>query len=57
MGTMCICPAQHGGRVQSELYDTVNHVTIVAALASVLRSRAPVLERVTAFVQANQAKR
>ena len=57
MGTMCICPAQHGGRVQSELYDTVNHVTIVAALASVLKSRAPVLERVTAFVQANQAKR
>lgn len=46
-----------GVRVESELYDTVSHVTIVAALASVLRSRAPVLERVTAFVQANQAKR
>ena len=46
-----------GVRVQSELYDTVSHVTIVATMASVLRSRAPVLERVTAFVQANQAKR
>jgi len=46
-----------GVRVQSELYDTVSHVTIVAALAAVFRSRAPVLERVTAFVQANQAKR
>ena len=46
-----------GVRVESELYDTVSHVTIVATMASVLRSRAPVLERVTAFVQANQAKR
>ena len=46
-----------GVRVESELYNTVNHVTIVAALASVFRSRAPVLERVTAFVQATQAKR
>lgn len=46
-----------GVRVESELYDTVSHVTIVAAMASVLRSRAPVLERVTAFVQTNQAKR
>ena len=46
-----------GVRVESELYDTVSHVTIVAAMASVLRSRAPVLERVTAFVQANQGKR
>ena len=42
-----------GVRVESELYDTVSHVTIVAAMASVLRSRAPVLERVTAFVKAN----
>lgn len=40
-------------RVQSELYDTVSHVSIVATMASVLRSRAPVLERVTAFVKAN----
>ena len=46
-----------GVRVESELYDTVSHVTIVATMASVLRSRAPVLQRVTAFVQANQAKR
>lgn len=42
-----------GVRVQSELYDTVSHVSIVATMASVLRSRAPVLERVTAFVKAN----
>jgi len=46
-----------GVRVESALYDTVSHVTIVAAMASVLRSRAPVLERVTAFVQANSVKR
>ena len=45
-----------GVRVESELYDTVSHVTIVATLASVLRSRAPVLERVTGFVQQNVAK-
>ncbi len=43
----------NGVRVESELYDTVSHVTIVAAMASVLRSRAPVLERVTDFVKAN----
>ena len=42
-----------GVRVESELYDTVNHITIVATMASVLRSRAPVLERVTGFVKAN----
>ena len=46
-----------GVRVESELYDTVNHVTIVATMASVLSRRAPVLERVTAFVQANPVKR
>ena len=46
-----------GVRVESELYDTVSHISIVATMASVLRSRAPVLERVTAFVQANQVKR
>ncbi len=46
-----------GVRVESELYDTVSHVTIVAAMASVLRSRAPVLDRVTAFVQTNSVKR
>ena len=42
-----------GVRVESELFDTVSHVTLLAAMASVLRSRAPVLERVTAFVKAN----
>ena len=40
-----------GVRVESELFDTVSHVTIVAAMASVLRSRAPVLERITSFVK------
>ena len=42
-----------GVRVESELFDTVSHVTIVAAMASILRTRAPVLERVTGFVKAN----
>ena len=42
-----------GVRVDSELFDAVGHVTLVAAMASVLRGRAPVLERVTAFVNAN----
>ncbi len=42
-----------GVRVESELYDTVSHVTLIASMASVLRSRAPVLERVSAFVKAN----
>ena len=40
-----------GVRVESELFDTVSHITIVATLASVLRGRAPVLERVTGFVK------
>ena len=39
-----------GVRVESELFDGVRHVTLVASMASVLRSRAPVLERITAFV-------
>ena len=42
-----------GVQVESELYDSVGHVTLIAAMASVLRSRAPVLERVSAFVKAN----
>ena len=42
-----------GVRVESELFDTVSHVTIVATMASVFRSRAPVLERVTGFVKRN----
>ena len=40
-----------GVRVQSELFDTVSHITIVATMASVLRGRAPVLERVVGFVK------
>lgn len=39
-----------GVRVESELFDGVGHVTLVAALASVLRGQAPVLDRVAAFV-------
>jgi acetyl esterase/lipase len=39
-----------GVRVESELFDNVSHVTLVASMASVLRGRAPVLERVTTFV-------
>ncbi len=40
-----------GVRVESELFDGVGHVTLVAALASVLRGQAPVLDRVAAFVR------
>ena len=40
-----------GVRVESQLFDSVSHVTLVASMASVLRSRAPVLARVKAFVQ------
>ena len=40
-----------GVRVESELYDSVSHVTLLASMAQVLRSRAPVLERVSNFVQ------
>ena len=43
----------NGVQVESELFDTVSHVSIVATMASVLRSRAPVLERVTGFVKRN----
>ena len=39
-----------GVPVASELFEGVSHVTLLASLASVLRGRAPVLERVTAFV-------
>jgi acetyl esterase/lipase len=42
---------KNGVRVQSELFDSVSHVTLVAAMAPLLRSRAPVLARVTAFVK------
>ena len=40
-----------GVRVDAALFDSVSHITLVASMASVLRSRAPVLERVKAFVQ------
>ena len=42
-----------GVPVESELFDNVSHVTLVAAMASVLRGRAPVLERVASFITAN----
>ena len=40
-----------GVRVESELFDGVGHVTLLASMAQVLRSRAPVLDRVSGFVQ------
>jgi acetyl esterase/lipase len=40
-----------GVRVESALYDGVSHVTLLASMASVLRGRAPVLERVSDFVR------
>ncbi len=42
---------RQGVRVESALYPGVSHITIVASLAPVLRGRAPVLERVAAFVK------
>lgn len=39
-----------GVRVESELFDGVSHVTLIASMASVLRGKAPVLDRVSAFV-------
>lgn len=43
-----------GVRVEYELFDNVSHATLVAAMASVLRGRAPVLERVTGFINATR---
>lgn len=40
-----------GVRVESELFTGVSHVTLLASMAQVLRGRAPVLERVSGFVQ------
>ena len=40
-----------GVRVESALYDGVGHVTLLGSMAQVLRAKAPVLERVTHFVQ------
>lgn len=42
---------ESGVRVQSALFDGVGHATLVGAIAPVLRGRAPVLERVAAFVK------
>ena len=42
-----------GVRVESALLDGVSHVTLVASMAWVLRSRAPVLARVAGFVQSS----
>ena len=42
-----------GVRVESALFDGVGHVTLLASMASVLSGRAPVLERVTSFVQSS----
>jgi len=41
------------GNVQSIIYDDVNHVDIVGAIAWVLRGKAPVLEDMTAFFTKN----
>lgn len=38
-----------GVPVETELFDMVSHVTLLASMASVLRSRAPVLARVARF--------
>ena len=45
-----------GVRVDSELFDSVSHISIIATMAWVLRGRAPVLERVTGFVKQTTAK-
>ena len=42
-----------GVQVESQLYDSVGHVTLVASMAKVLRGRAPVLERVSGFIKSN----
>ena len=42
-----------GVRVEEEQFENVSHVTLVASMAAVLRGRAPVLERVTAFIKSS----
>lgn len=44
---------ESGARVQSELLGGVGHATLLGSMAPVLRGRAPVLERVTAFVKSS----
>lgn len=41
-----------GVEVEVELFSGVSHVTLIASMAAVLRAQAPVLERVTTFVNA-----
>ena len=41
-----------GGRVSSRLFDGVNHVTLIGAMAAPLRSLAPVLDAIAEFVRA-----
>ena len=41
-----------GGHVSSRMFDGVNHVTLIAAMAKPLRSLAPVLDAVAEFVRA-----
>lgn len=40
-----------GVQVESALFEGVSHVTLLASMAQILSGRAPVLERVTGFVQ------
>jgi acetyl esterase/lipase len=40
-----------GVSVDEEQFESVSHVTLIASMASVLRGRAPVLERITAFIK------
>ena len=40
-----------GVRVESELFDGVSHITLIASMAQVLRGRSPLLSRVSAFVR------
>ena len=40
-----------GVRAEYQLFDSVSHVTLIASMASVLRGKAPVLDRVVAFVE------
>ena len=42
---------QSGVRVESELFDGVSHVTLLTSMAQVFRGQAPVLARVSGFVQ------
>ena len=51
--SMALKLRESGVRVESQLLGGVGHVTLVASMAPVLRSRSPVLARVRAFVGAN----